>query len=177
MKPKPFMKWRDPDLNRGHRHFQCRALPTELPRRNRVELEQRSVGPMRTLSSPRQVEDSTERSPICPVERRPPSLPLPGTPRSGRNRPASGAARTGLQARTGPKPIQRQCKDGFARGVIRPCWRCGLVASMRSPDTHPCTHCPLPIADCRTPRRPSTNHRATKTPPKINQAAWCVVGS
>ena len=26
------LQWRLPDLNRGHRHFQCRALPTELPR-------------------------------------------------------------------------------------------------------------------------------------------------
>ncbi len=27
------VQWPDPDLNRGHLHFQCSALPTELPGR------------------------------------------------------------------------------------------------------------------------------------------------
>ena len=32
------LQWRLPDLNRGHRHFQCRALPTELSRRRLFSL-------------------------------------------------------------------------------------------------------------------------------------------
>lgn len=42
------VKWPDPDLNRGHLHFQCSALPTELPGQPAVSGERvGSVEPQR----------------------------------------------------------------------------------------------------------------------------------
>ncbi len=45
-------QWADPDLNRGHRHFQCRALPTELSAPRPSDIVRRRQGPVYTRWGP-----------------------------------------------------------------------------------------------------------------------------